>query len=110
MKKRTLCKIRIISILFFLLLTVTVSYNKFNTESDFITREYIYTVVSNDSLWSIAMEYNFNNQDIRQVIHEIKTLNDIDANIHPGQVILIPIKTTLKDYERYEYLNAMSSN
>lgn len=45
-----------------------------------------------DTLWSIANRYDENKIDIRKLIYEIKTYNDIDAHIFPGQVIYIPLR------------------
>lgn len=45
-----------------------------------------------DTLWNIAKEYNTKKYDLRRVIHEIEITNNIsNANIHPGDIIKIPI-------------------
>lgn len=49
------------------------------------------TVASGDTVWSIAKANKNSSDDIRKVIHEIGSLNDLnDFNIQPGQVIKIP--------------------
>lgn len=50
------------------------------------------TVLSGDTLWSIAKNYSTSNGDIREFIYSIQKLNQLtSARIYPGQVILIPL-------------------
>lgn len=52
-------------------------------------------VLAGDSVWSIASKFVTNKEDVRELITAIRHVNglSIDANIHPGQVLKIPIKT-----------------
>lgn len=45
-----------------------------------------------DTLWDIATEYNTKNIDIRQVVLDIKELNNLGYRlIYPGDLIKVPI-------------------
>ena len=52
-------------------------------------------VSKGDTLWSIAHYANdlsFKERDVRQIIDEIESLNELESSmIHPGQEILIPV-------------------
>jgi hypothetical protein len=49
------------------------------------------TVCSGDTLWTIASEYISNNDDIRELVYNIKKVNNLNsAIIIPGQELLIP--------------------
>ena len=53
--------------------------------------EYIeVSVDSGDTLWTIAEEYMPSDMDIRKAVHIIKSINDIDNQLQPGQTVLIP--------------------
>ena len=81
--------IRSVSILIFLLVGLfNISVAKSNKEMEIID----YTIVPGQTLWSIAREYTPNSKDIRDTIHEIKDLNNMqDSNIYAGQTIKIKI-------------------
>lgn len=51
-----------------------------------------YTVQPGDTLWSIAGEFNQPGKDVRELIYNIRKVNDISPVIHPGQVVLVPVK------------------
>lgn len=56
-----------------------------------------YTISKGERLWDIAKteianNTYYNNEDIRQVVYEIKQDNNIKSTIYPGQVIKIRIK------------------
>jgi LysM repeat protein len=52
----------------------------------------VYVVQKGDTLWSIAKETGFENLDIREIVHRIKQLNNLDSStISPGDVLIIPI-------------------
>ena len=61
----------------------TVSFGKSDTDYQLVT------VTSGDTLWSIAKSTS-GNKDIRELIYEIRTINDIEDDIHPGDVIKVP--------------------
>ncbi len=51
-----------------------------------------YTVVSGDTLWSIASEYTPRGKDVRDLIYRITRLNDLKTSrIAPGNTIMIPV-------------------
>ena len=81
--------IRSIAILIFLLVGLfNISVAKSNKESEIID----YTIAPGQTLWSIAKEYTPNTKDIRETIHEIKDLNNIqDSSVYAGQTIKIKI-------------------
>jgi len=81
--------IRSIAILIFLLVGLfNISVAKSNKEAEIID----YTITPGQTLWSIAREYTPNSKDIRDTIHEIKDLNNMqDSNIYAGQTIKIKI-------------------
>lgn len=56
-------------------------------------------VKSGDSLWSIAANYATPNDDIRNLIVNIKKINGLtnSVQIYPGQALKIPIKSA-KDF------------
>lgn len=65
-----------------------ISVAKSNKEAETID----YTISRGQTLWSIAREYTPNSKDIRDTIHEIKDLNNMqDSNIYAGQTIKIKI-------------------
>lgn len=60
--------------------------------------EIIYTVKQGDTLWEIAEAYKDRDEDIRQVIYEIKEDNpEIKDCLQPGQRLKISIKKELAD-------------
>lgn len=65
-----------------------ISIAKSNKEAETID----YTIAPGQTLWSIAKEYTPNTKDIRETIHEIKDLNNMqDSSIYAGQTIKIKI-------------------
>lgn len=50
-----------------------------------------YIVEPGDTLWSIAREHRAVRQDIRDVIWEIREVNEITPMIYPGQAIWVPL-------------------
>jgi len=50
-----------------------------------------YRVLPGDTLWTIAQEVE-EGGDVRDVVAEIRNLNDLDSSlILPGQVLLVPV-------------------
>lgn len=51
------------------------------------------TISPGDTLWDLASEYNYFNEDIREVVYRIKKYNELNNEILlVGQVVEIPIK------------------
>ncbi|OFW63319.1 MAG: hypothetical protein A2135_07745 [Actinobacteria bacterium RBG_16_67_15] len=51
-----------------------------------------HVVAGGDTLWDIASEYTPGGEDVRNVIVDIKTANDLGSSvIVPGQVLRIPV-------------------
>jgi hypothetical protein len=73
-----------LSMFFMLLFQGTASGNNIPKYSTIV-------VSKGDTLWSIAKLYNFDSQDIRSKIDEIKELNKISSNIKIGQELKIKI-------------------
>lgn len=50
------------------------------------------TIMAGDTLWDIASDYNSDRNDLRNLVKEICSVNDINnCEIHPGQTIKIPV-------------------
>lgn len=74
------CSLVVALVLFF---SVTVSLGKSNTDYTYVT------VKSGDTLWSIADSVS-DDRDVREVVFEIKQLNDCADMLQPGDVIKVP--------------------
>ena len=80
----------LVALIFLILLGMTNTYSK--TEVAY-KENYIF---DGDTLWSVAEEQTntneyYKNKDIREVIYEIKKINNIESgNLEIGQKILIP--------------------
>ena len=49
-------------------------------------------VEEGDTLWAISRRLN-SNEDTRKIVYRIKKINKLlNANIHPGQQLLIPVE------------------
>ena len=49
-------------------------------------------VKSGDTLWNIASTYKPDNKDVREVVYDICTVNDMQADdLTTGQKILVPV-------------------
>lgn len=61
-------------------------------EAEHKNNSYIEVLVKKgDTIWHLAKKYNESKKDIRQVIYEIRKINNLsNVNIVPGQIILIP--------------------
>ena len=77
------------------MITVFAGYSLLNAAQAEAAAEQTYAQVviqENDTLWNIASSYNPERADIREIVHEIYDINNIDANnIHPGDVIFVPV-------------------
>lgn len=82
-KKRFIISMSIISVIIISIFNLC-----FAKTSEVETEEYV--VQSGDTLWSIAIKYKNENQDIRKYIYDLRNLNTLnDCMIYPGQVIKI---------------------
>ncbi len=84
-KSRFFSFVIVILVILISLISFTTSLGKTNE---------VFTVIEvmrGDTLWKIASKYNFTNQDIRSLIYEIETINEIDsALLVPGMKLKIP--------------------
>lgn len=49
-------------------------------------------IESGDTIWSLAKEYTNNHKDIRETVHTIGIINNLESwKVYPGQSIKIPI-------------------
>ena len=97
MKKKNMRKRRRVTFLVLVVMVIVMSF-MFNTPSLSSTQiNYVeYTVSSNDTLWSIATlikenNVNYSRTDIREIIYEIKQINNKDkSNIIENEKLIIP--------------------
>ena len=83
----TFLKLTIVILLFVLIvIVVLLGKTDFNGE-DFHQEEY--TVSYGDTLWSIGKDCVGESVDVREWIYEVKKINNISSDIHPGQVITV---------------------
>ena len=62
-----------------------------NSAAGLTKQEYIEVGInSGDTLWTIAEQYMPQDMDKRKAVHILKSVNDIDGQLQPGQTILIP--------------------
>jgi len=51
-----------------------------------------HTVRSGDTLWEIAAEHAADGGDLRNLVHDIRSINGLDTStIQPGQVLRVPV-------------------
>lgn len=86
----------VMRILIALIISLVLWYN-FNIQESFAySTNQFYTVYveSGDSVWSIARRHIQANEDIREVVYQIRTANNlgVSATVFPGQPLLIPVK------------------
>ena len=44
-----------------------------------------------DTLWNIARTYGDSSRDVREIVYDICTLNNVEAgSIYPGQILKVP--------------------
>ena len=97
MKKKNMKKRRRVTLLVLVVMVIVMCF-MFNTTSLSSTQiNYVeYTVSNNDTLWSIATlikenNVNYNRTDIREIIYEIKKLNNKDTSaIIENEKLIIP--------------------
>ncbi len=84
-----------ISVMIFILLaTAVISLLFGNNEVNSASYMQYDTVVvkPGDTLWNIASSHNTNGTDIRELIYEISSINELSGEfIVPGQTLMIPI-------------------
>lgn len=92
-------RFRIFQIMMIILLTATIVFLSFFILTKLSLGEKVnetdsIRVVEGDTLWDIAnkiSEYSNKKLDVREIVYEIKTLNNINgSDIYPGDVLIIP--------------------
>lgn len=82
--------VRLLVLLFVLCMVFLLIGRPAEAEAPVVTNEYV--VSQGDTLWAIARDAAPSGSDTRNVVAEIQSLNSLgNANIHPGQVLLIPV-------------------
>lgn len=89
-KRRFFTFITLTLLVLIAILTLIVSSHRSNGQEQIYFNEY--RVGKGDTLWNISNYYSDDNIDIRQFIHEIKKINDMETSaIYEGDIIKIPI-------------------
>ncbi len=80
------------SLLFiFLILITNTLFGLYQSDSLMKTAYTEVQIQNGDTLWKLAQEFGPDDEDLRAIIHEICSINQISADtVHPGQSILIP--------------------
>lgn len=83
----------LISLLFMYLIFFTDKVYSDNNYKEIYKENYIeYYVKSGDSLWNILIEYLPEDYDIREVVYNVKKINDMKTSlIYEGDIIKIPL-------------------
>lgn len=91
-KKRFTSALIFTMMMFFLILTYFTGIGSVISNAN-VTEEYVtFVVVEGDTLWSIAKEFNFYQEDLRAVVRKIERHNQLTSHmIYPNQIIEIPI-------------------
>lgn len=85
---RKMVKNIILIVAVLLLFKAAISYQIAKTDYN----TYDYLIVNNDTLWTIAGQICDENKNIRNVIIDIKEINNLkDSTIYVGQTIKLPI-------------------
>ena len=82
------------SVLTLILLSTLITYftGFFMSEATTNQAKIIIEILKGDTLWDIASNYNYYNEDVRKVVHRIKTYNQLeDSMLVAGQSIIIPL-------------------
>lgn len=77
-----------------ILLSTLITYfsGLFMSEATTNQANIIVEIVTGDTLWDIASNYNFYDEDIREVVYRIKKFNALDDGyLIAGQSIVIPL-------------------
>ncbi len=88
-------KSRVFIVLTVLLITLIIIISVFSYKA--LTKKEIYykdiEIKNGQTLWEIAESEFGNNVDVRKYVYKIKKINNLkNSNIHPGQIIKIPIE------------------
>ena len=77
---------------FIVFLSLMLIINNIRAEGTIMDQEEIeHYIVDGDTLWNLALEYMPDKYDVRQMVYEIKEINNLDnQHIYPGQIIKIP--------------------
>ena len=64
---------------------------KMNCEERRVYEIHRVTVHEGDTVWTIADDYNDQSIDVRYAINTLREINGLDGDIHPGEVIYVPV-------------------
>lgn len=83
----------LIIVFLFLMILINIALNNDKVYSSTYRNQYKKIIVDRgDTLWTIAKNNKKNGEDIREIIHNIKEINDMDSVlIKPGDIIRVPI-------------------
>lgn len=87
-------KFILMTVLTLILLSTIITYftGFFMSEATTNQVSVIVEIVKGDTLWDIASNYNYYNEDIRKVVHRIKKFNQLDDSyLIAGQTLVIPL-------------------
>jgi len=84
----------IMTLITLIILSTFITYISGLFMSDASTKDAVVSVeiISGDTLWDIASDYNYYDEDIREVVYRIKTFNHLESStLQVGQSLFIPL-------------------
>lgn len=90
MKLKIINRHRFAAFLLILALVVILSIALADADREYSTKT-IY-IEPGDTLWSLALQHNNTEMEIREYIGEVCRINNIDPEIFPGQAVLFPVE------------------
>ena len=84
----------IMTLLTLIILSTVISYisGLFMSNASLSSNTLKIEIASGDTLWKIASRYNYYEEDVREVIYRIKSVNHMDtSDLMAGQSLIIPL-------------------